>query len=181
MRTTQNKRRLLKLIKRRYAGGGLFKSDINTSDVAGYEGDQALVADQQGIVDEAVLDPLADIAPPPQASGAELTGQGGYDEAIMSSKSDQAANKIVDAIPIAKLFRGLGEAGSNAIIGDSTGEQRKKKQKWAAAIFAPHKFIAMRKADKNPQEEKREETQDEYFNGSAFYNGGKFRVIKKKK
>ena len=74
---------------------------------------------------------------------------GGYDEAIMGSKGDQAANKIVDAIPIAGMFKKVGEFGSNLIIGDSTGEKRKRKQKLAALLFSPHKLLAMRKADKS--------------------------------
>lgn len=151
-----------------FGGGGLFA-------------DQEIAQQQGAATDESIPDPVIEAAvappPPPQASGAELTGQGGYDEAIMESGSDQAANKIVDAIPIAKLFRGLGEAGSNAIIGDSTGEERKKKQKWAAAIFAPHKLLAIRKADKAAEEEKKKEAEDNTV--GTYGIGGRVRVIKK--
>jgi hypothetical protein len=84
----------------------------------------------------------------------ETPGMGGYDEAIMESQTDKAANTIVDAIPIAAPFKALGEAGSKAIIGDSKGDERKKKQVIAAGIFAPHKLFAMRKArDKARAEE----------------------------
>jgi hypothetical protein len=87
--------------------------------------------------------------PAVQADGLETAGMGGYDEVIMGSKSDQAANKIVDAIPVAGMFKKVGEFGSNLIVGDSTGEERKKKQKLAALLFSPHKLLAMRKADKS--------------------------------
>ena len=78
----------------------------------------------------------------------EKPGMGGYDEDIMSSSLDKSANTIVDSIPIAAPFKELGEAGSKAIVGDSKGEERKRKQKIAAGIFAPHKLWEMRKADK---------------------------------
>ena len=79
----------------------------------------------------------------------EKPGMGGYDEDIISSDLDQTANKIVDEIPIAKPFKSLGEAGSDLIIGESQGDERKRKQKIAAGIFAPHKLWTMRKSDKD--------------------------------
>ena len=86
---------------------------------------------------------------PAAADGLEVAGMGGYDEVIMGSKSDQAANKIVDVIPVAGMFKKIGEFGSNLIIGESTGEKRKRRQKLAALLFSPHKLLAMRKADKS--------------------------------
>ena len=53
---------------------------------------------------------------------------GGYDEAIMESQEDKIANQVVDAIPVAVPFKAIGEAGSKAIVGDSRGDARKKKQ-----------------------------------------------------
>tara|TARA_R110000744_G_scaffold207236_1_gene325868 strand:- start:544 stop:2664 length:2121 start_codon:yes stop_codon:yes gene_type:complete len=83
-----------------------------------------------------------------KADKVEVRGMGGYDEAIMDSGGDQAANTITNAIPAAALFKAIGEGGSKMIVGDSTGEERKKKQKVAAWAFSPHKLIAMRKADR---------------------------------
>jgi hypothetical protein len=78
----------------------------------------------------------------------EKAGMGGYDEQIIDSTEDKFANSIIDNTKVAKPFRAIGEGGSSMIIGDSQGESRKKKQKIAAAIFAPHKLYAMHKADK---------------------------------
>ena len=82
------------------------------------------------------------------AKGGDLekTGMGGYDEAIMESSEDKLANTIIDNTKVAQPFRAIGEGGSDMIIGESVGEDRKKKQVLAAAIFAPHKLFAMRKA-----------------------------------
>lgn len=91
--------------------------------------------------------------------GLEVEGMGGYDEYINASELDQAANQIVDAVPIFGLFKGIGEAGSAMIIGDAEGEERMKKQKLAAAIFSPHKLIAMREADKEIAKQKERDTQ----------------------
>jgi len=160
-----------------FGGGGLFVDQERIAQRELQQQQSALIVEDESIPDPAIEAAVAP-PPPPQASGAELTGQGGYDEAIMESGSDQAANKIVDAIPNAKLFRGLGEAGSKAIIGDSTGEERKKKQKWAAAVFAPHKFIAMRKADKAAEEKKKKEAEDNTV--GTYGIGGRVRVVKRK-
>ena len=81
-----------------------------------------------------------------QGGDLEKPGMGGYDEAIIQSSEDKLANTIIDNTKVAKPFRAIGEGGSNIIIGDSVGESRKKKQVLAAAIFAPHKLWAMRKA-----------------------------------
>tara|TARA_R110002020_G_scaffold47639_4_gene135477 strand:- start:1993 stop:4248 length:2256 start_codon:yes stop_codon:yes gene_type:complete len=78
----------------------------------------------------------------------EVRGMGGYDEAIQDSGLDQGANTIVDAIPGASVFKGIGEGFSKMIVGDSTGDERKKKQKISAALFSPHKLISMFKQDK---------------------------------
>ena len=74
---------------------------------------------------------------------AEQEGMGGYDEDINASGLDSTVNQVVDQIPIAKFFKAVGEGGSNLIVGDSTGKERQKKQKLAAALFAPHKLFAM--------------------------------------
>ena len=87
-------------------------------------------------------------APAVQSDGLEVAGMGGYDEVIMGSDLDSGINKVVDKIPIARMFKGIGEFGSNLIVGDSTGEERKKKQKLAALLFSPHKLLAMRKCEK---------------------------------
>jgi len=81
-----------------------------------------------------------------KADKVEVRGMGGYDEVIMDSGLDQGANTIVNAIPAATVFKAVGEGASKMMVGDSTGEERKKKQFWAAALFSPHKLIAMRKA-----------------------------------
>jgi hypothetical protein len=102
------------------------------------------------------VNPQYSQAPPPpqtftpgkQLTRVEQAGMGGYDEAIAGSGTNKAAEGISDAIPMAKMFKGIGQAGENLIVGDSTGEERKKKQKTSAMIFAPHKLLAMRKADK---------------------------------
>ena len=78
----------------------------------------------------------------------EKEGMGGYDEYIMSSNEDKLANTIIDNTQVAKPFRAIGEGGSKIIIGESRGDSRKKKQKVAAALFAPHKLYSMYKADK---------------------------------
>ena len=87
-------------------------------------------------------------APDVQAAGLEVAGMGGYDEVIMGSDLDSGINEIVDKIPIAKMFKGIGEFGSNLIVGDSTGDERKKKQKLAALLFSPHKLWSMHKCEK---------------------------------
>ena len=94
----------------------------------------------------------------------EKAGMGGYDEAIMASKLDQEINNAIEKIPIiggiAKGFKYLGETGTNLIVGDSTGEERKRKQKISAAIFSPHKLLAMREADKTGNYHYVEETEE---------------------
>jgi len=92
--------------------------------------------------------------PGPQLTKVEQAGMGGYDEAIAGSGINKAAEGISDAIPMAKMFKAFGQAGENLIVGNTTGEKRKKRQKISSAIFAPHKLLAMRKQKKaqgNPQ------------------------------
>ena len=79
----------------------------------------------------------------PLKAETEIRGKGGYDEAILDSELDATINNVVDQIPIAKQFKQLGQAGTDLIVGDSTGEERGRKQKTAALIFAPHKLIAI--------------------------------------
>ena len=83
----------------------------------------------------------------------EQAGMGGYDEAIMASEWDQFANKAIEETPIfggwAAAGKFVGEAGTNLIVGDSTGQDRKNRQMISAAIFSPHKLLAMREAEKS--------------------------------
>tara|TARA_R110002110_G_scaffold5554_5_gene28658 strand:- start:1972 stop:2487 length:516 start_codon:yes stop_codon:yes gene_type:complete len=83
---------------------------------------------------------------------AETRGKGGYDEAIQASGTDQAANEIIDNMPIfqgwAQAGKAVGEFGTDLIVGDTEGEDRMERQKVAAAIFSPHKLAAMHEADK---------------------------------
>ena len=83
----------------------------------------------------------------------EQAGMGGYDEAIMASEYDQFVNKAIEETPIfggwAKAGKFVGETGTNLIVGDSTGQQRKNRQIISAAIFSPHKLLAMREAEKS--------------------------------
>jgi len=83
----------------------------------------------------------------------EQAGMGGYDEAIMASKLDQDINEAIEKIPIfgdiSKGFKWLGETGTNLIVGDSTGQERKNRQMISSAIFSPHKLLAMREAEKS--------------------------------
>ena len=93
----------------------------------------------------------------------EQAGMGGYDEAIMASERDALANTIVDAVPLFKMFKGIGEGVTNAIVGDSTGEERRSRQKLAAVFTSPHKLLAMREADKTGDyhyEEEEEEAEE---------------------
>ena len=79
----------------------------------------------------------------PLKKETEVRGRGGFDEAILDSELDATINTVVDQIPIAAQFKQLGQAGTDLIVGDSTGEERETKQKTAALIFAPHKLIAI--------------------------------------
>ena len=144
---------LRSLVKKYGAGGGVadFGAQGNfTSEYSSAQPEVEELPDPNTLLNQTLVQ-----QPEVPQEEPEGFGMGGYDEAMASSKTNEAANKIANSIPIARFFKQIGDMGEAAIIGGSTGKKRKRRQKLASLLFSPHKLLAMRKADKagEPEEE----------------------------